>query len=188
MASPAVTVTTPISATSKHVLHAAPVALQPRARRPVPMPAGVAGMSLLEMLLVLALVAAIALMAAMAMNGGLEGLKLRSAGKSLAAELRYARTRAIATGVPQQFELNLRQHRWQGPDGRQGDLPAALTLSYTGAGQLQSRADTGVVRFFEDGASSGGRIDLSAGSAVWRVDVAWITGEVRSGPLRGPGQ
>ncbi len=152
------------------------------------MPAGVAGMSLLEMLLVLALVAAIALMAAMAMNGGLEGLKLRSAGKSLAAELRYARTRAIATGVPQQFELNLRQHRWQGPDGRQGDLPAALKLSYTGAGQLQSRADTGVVRFFEDGASSGGRIDLSAGSAVWRVDVAWITGEVRSGPLRGPGQ
>lgn len=147
--------------------------------------AAMAGMSLLEMLLVLALVAAIALLAAMAMNGGMDGIKLRSAGKSLAAELRYTRTRAIATGVPQQFELNLRQHRWQGPDGRHGELPAGLKVSYTGAGQLQTRRDTGVVRFFEDGASSGGRIDLAAGPAIWRIDVAWITGEVRAGPLSG---
>jgi len=147
--------------------------------------AAMAGMTLLEMMLVLALVAAIALMAAMAMNGGMDGIKLRSAGKSLAAELRYTRTRAIATGVPQQFELNLRQHRWQGPDGRHGELPAALKLAYTGAGQLQTRADTGVVRFFEDGASTGGRIDLAAGAAIWRIDVAWITGEVRAGPVRG---
>lgn len=142
------------------------------------------GMSLLEIMLVLALVAAIALMAAMAMNGGLDGVRLRSAGKTLAAELRYARTRAIASGVPQQFELDLRRHRWQGPDGHHGDLPGALELRYTGAGQLQSRADAGVVRFFEDGASSGGRIDLLARSATWRIDVGWITGEVRSGPLR----
>jgi len=165
-----------------------PVACGHRAHRVRSTRRRVAGMSLLEMLLVLALVAVIALMAAMAMNGGLAGLKLRSAGKSLAAELRYTRTRAIATGVPQQFELNLPQHRWQGPDGRQGQVPEGLKLAYTGAGQLQTRADTGVVRFFEDGASSGGRIDLIAGSSVWRIDVAWITGEVRSGPLRGAAQ
>ena len=143
-----------------------------------------AGMSLLEIMLVLALVAAIALMAAMAMNGGMDGVRLRSAGKTLAAELRFARTRAISSGVPQQFELDLRKHRWQGPNGRHGELPASLELRYTGAGQLQSRADTGVVRFFEDGASSGARIELQAQAAVWRIDVGWITGEVRSGPLR----
>lgn len=145
-------------------------------------------MSLLEMLLVLALVAAIALMAAMAMNGGLEGIKLRSAGKALAAELRYTRTRAIATGVPQQFELDVRNRRWQGPDGRHGELPAGLELHYTGARQVQTRQQTGAVRFFEDGASTGARIELAARTAVWRIDVGWITGEVRAGLLRGDGQ
>ncbi|MGH8053053.1 MAG: type II secretion system protein XpsH [Stenotrophomonas sp.] len=146
-----------------------------------------AGLSLLEMMLVLALIAAISLLAAAALNGGLEGMRLRSAGKSLAAELRHARTRAIATGVPQQFELDVRTHRWKGPEGRHGELPTALSLRYTGAQQLQRRSDVGVVRFFEDGASSGGRIELIAKRAVWRIDIGWITGEVRSGPLRGDG-
>ncbi len=40
--------------------------------------------------------------------------------------------------------------------------------------------------FFPDGASTGGRIDLQVKDARWRVDVGWITGEVRSGPLRTP--
>lgn len=144
----------------------------------------VSGMSLLEMLLVLALVAAIALMAAMAMSGGLEGMRLRSAGKTLAAELRFTRTRAIATGTVQQFHINPRTRRWKGSEGHEGQLPDTLSVRFTGARQLQVRDDEGVVRFFEDGASSGGRIELSAGSATWRIDVGWITGEVKAGPLR----
>lgn len=143
-----------------------------------------AGVSLLEMVLVLALVAAFGLLAAMAMNGGMDGLQLRSAGKTLAAELRHARTRAIATGVPQQVELDMGNRRWQGPEGRGGELPKALSLHYTGARQAQVHASTGVIRFFEDGASTGGRIELRAKAATWRIDVGWITGEVRSGLLR----
>lgn len=147
-------------------------------------PAGMRGMSLLEMVLVLALVAALAMMAAMAMSGGMDGMQLRSTGKTLAAELRYARTRAISTGVAQQLQINPGSRRWQGADGHHGELPQALVVTFTGAGQLQARKDEGVVRFFEDGASSGGRIELRAGKAVWRIDVAWITGEVKAGPLR----
>lgn len=146
---------------------------------------GMAGVSLLEMLLVLALIAAIAMVAAMAMSGGMDGMKLRSAGKEVAAELRYARTRAIATGQPQSFALDVRTRRWTGPNGRHGELPDALAVRYTGARQTQVRDDEGVVRFFEDGASTGGRIELSARAAVWRIDVGWITGEVRSGLLQG---
>lgn len=142
------------------------------------------GMSLLEMVLVLALVAALAIMAAMAMNGGMDGVRLRSAGKTLAAELRFARTRAISTGVAQQFHINPGSGRWQGADGHHGELPESINVQFTGAGQLQRRRDEGVVRFFEDGASSGGRIELRAGKAVWRIDVAWITGEVKAGPPR----
>lgn len=154
-------------------------------RHPAAHPRRSAGVSLLEMLLVLALIAAIALVAAMAMSGGMEGMKLRSAGKTVAAELRYARTRAIATGQPQEFSVDLRSRRWQGANGRNGELPEALSLHYTGAREVQTRSNVGVVRFFEDGASTGGRIELAAKSAVWRIDVGWITGEVRSGLLQG---
>jgi general secretion pathway protein H len=33
-------------------------------------------------------------------------------------------------------------------------------------------------RFFPDGASTGGHVRLRRGDAEWRVDVAWLTGEV----------
>lgn len=141
-------------------------------------------MSLLEMVLVLALVAAVTLMAAMATHGGMDGVRLRSAGKTLAAELRHARVRAITTGEPQQFELDVRSRRWRGAEGRHGELPGSVAVRYTGAREAQTREETGVVRFFEDGASTGGRIDLLAGAATWRIDIGWITGEVRSGPVR----
>ncbi|MFZ6697209.1 type II secretion system protein XpsH [Stenotrophomonas acidaminiphila] len=143
-----------------------------------------AGMSLLEVMLVLVLVAAMTLMAAMATRGGTEGMRLRSAGKTLAAELRHARVRAITTGEPQQFQLDVRSRRWHGVGGRHGELPASVAVRYTGAREVQMQQGTGVVRFFEDGASTGGRIDLLTGEAVWRIDIGWITGEVRSGPVR----
>lgn len=146
-------------------------------------PGAMAGMSLLEVMLVLVLVAAVATVATMATRGGMEGMRLRTAGKTLAAELRHARMRAIVTGVPQQFELDVGTRRWRGVEGRHGELPASLAVRYTGASQVQTRRDAGVVRFFEDGASTGGRIDLVARSAAWRIDIGWITGEVRSGPL-----
>ena len=38
--------------------------------------------------------------------------------------------------------------------------------------------------FFPDGASTGGRVQLQAPRSAWRIDVAWITGEVKAGPLR----
>ena len=142
-------------------------------------------MSLLEMVLVLALVAALAMMAAMAMSGGMDGMQLRSTGKTLAAELRYARTRAISTGVAQQLQINPGSRRWQGADGHHGELPQVLVVTFTGAGQLQARKDEGVVRFFEDGASSGGRLRLAANGGGWDVDVRWVTGEVRVHRIQG---
>jgi general secretion pathway protein H len=33
--------------------------------------------------------------------------------------------------------------------------------------------------FFPDGASTGGRVQLSARNAAMNVDVTWLTGEVR---------
>ena len=59
------------------------------------------GFSLLEMLLVLAIIAFAGLLAAAAMTGGLDGMRLRSASGEIAAQLRFTRAQAIATGQRQ---------------------------------------------------------------------------------------
>ena len=78
------------------------------------------GYSLLEMLLVVALIAMASLMAVAVFAGGTEGMKLRASAKEVAAQLRYTRTQAIASGQPRQFEIDPASHRWHAPYGRTG--------------------------------------------------------------------
>ena len=136
------------------------------------------GFTLLEVLVVLVIIALATTLAAMALGGGLEGMRLRSSSKEIAAQLRYARTQAIATGVPQRFAIDPRGHRWQGAGKRHGKIPPSLGVDFIGAREVQSRAGEGAILFFPDGASTGGRVRLSVKRAAWRIDVAWLTGEV----------
>ncbi len=137
------------------------------------------GFTLLEMLLVIALIAAIGLLAAFAFTGGIAGMQLRSNAKELAAQLRYTRTQAIATGQKQTFTVDPTAHTWSGANGRAGEIPKSLKLSFIGARQVQPSEGEGAIVFFNDGASTGGRIQLSAKRAGWNIDVAWLTGEVK---------
>lgn len=139
----------------------------------------VRGTSLLEMLLVIALIAGIGLLAAGALGGGLAGMQLRTSAKEVAAALRFTRTQAIATGKPQRFTLDPAAHRWTAPNGRKGEIPDSLGITFTGAREMQPRRGEGAIVFFADGASTGGRVQLSARRAAWNVDVAWLTGEVK---------
>lgn len=137
------------------------------------------GVSLVELVLVIMLVGLMSLLAASAMGGGFKGMQLRSSAKEIASQLRYTRTRAIATGETQRFAIDPRAHTWEGVEGRRGEIPDSLRISFTGARQVQPSEDVGAILFFSDGASTGGRVRLARESAVWDVDVRWLTGEVR---------
>jgi len=110
-----------------------------------------------------------------------DGLRLRSATRELVNELRHARARAIASGQVQRVEVNPAERTWAAGDGRRGQWPDALAVRFTGAREVQPHAGAGAIVFFADGASSGGRIELSRGDAVMQIDVAWLTGQVRAG-------
>lgn len=143
--------------------------------------ARVTGVSLLEMLLVVALIAIASTLAAMVLTGGMDGMRLRSASKEIAAELRFTRARAMASGQPQRFLIDPQAHRWQGVDGHQGEIPKSLSIHFTGARQAseqRGQGGQGGIVFYPDGASSGGRVQLQAGRGGWRIDVRWLTGEV----------
>jgi general secretion pathway protein H len=137
------------------------------------------GVSLLEMLLVVALIAAASVLAAAAFSGGVGGMQLRASAKEIAAQLRYTRTQAITTGTPQQFVIDPQAHTWQAPNGRSGEIPPNLGVIFIGARQLQPSRGEGAIRFFADGASTGGRIQVSLKGATWNIDVAWLTGQVK---------
>ena len=137
------------------------------------------GVSLLEMLLVIALLAAISVVAAGAMTGGFAGMRLRSEAKRITAQLRYTRTQAIATGQPQRFTIDPQAHTWTAPNNRHGDIPPKLGITFTGAREMQPRRGEGAIVFFPDGASTGGRVQLSMKQAAMNIDVTWLTGEVR---------
>ncbi|QNP41387.1 type II secretion system protein XpsH [Lysobacter solisilvae (ex Woo and Kim 2022)] len=137
------------------------------------------GVSLLEMLLVIALLAVISVVAAGVLTGGFAGMQLRSEAKRIVAQLRYSRTQAIATGQPQRFTIDPQRHTWTAPNNRSGEIPAQLRVSFTGAREVQPRQGEGAIVFFPDGASTGGRVQLSAKRAAMNIDVTWLTGEVR---------
>lgn len=136
------------------------------------------GLSLIEVLLVVGLLAlALALFSGM-LGKGLDGLRLRSASKELANELRYARSAAVHTGSAKVFALDVENARWQ-VDGRSGTLTGKPSLDVLTAAQEQVNAGEARFRFFPDGSSTGGSITLSKGGQQWRVNVLWLTGAIR---------
>lgn len=137
-----------------------------------------AGFTLVEMLVVLTLIAALTLLTVGAMNGGIDGIRMRSAAKQIASELRFARAQAITTGTVQRFTVVPDKRAWTGAKDHDGELPSSLDVTFIGVRQVQEKRGEGVILFFEDGASTGGRIQLKHDRAVWNVDVAWLTGEV----------
>jgi general secretion pathway protein H len=131
------------------------------------------------MVVVLMLIAAIVALGASVMMRRLPGQQLQSAAKELAAQLRYTRAQAIAKGEAQVFTLDPKTREWQAGDKRKGELPRSVEIVATGARNEQSREGVAAVRFFPEGAATGGRFLLKHGNAAWQVDVEWLTGEVR---------
>ncbi|HET8819305.1 MAG TPA: GspH/FimT family protein [Xanthomonadaceae bacterium] len=139
------------------------------------------GFTVLEVLLVVAILALAAAITAGALTGGFRGMELRATAKEMAANLRYTRARAISTGQPQRFVVDPEAHAWTAPNGRDGEIPAGLSIAFTGAREAEPDEGQGAIVFFPDGAATGGRITLALDDAAWQVDVAWLTGEVTVG-------
>jgi len=136
------------------------------------------GISLIELIVVVVLIAAATALAASVMGAGLPGQQLRNASRELAAQLRYTRAQAIVTGKSQTFSIDARTREWQAPNRRHGQLPREIKLVATGARIEQTRPDVVAIRFFPEGAATGGRIVVSRERAAWQIDVEWLTGEV----------
>ena len=136
------------------------------------------GFTLLETIIVLVLAGAIFALAAGLLSRKLPGQQLRIAAKEVAAQLRYTRAQALASGQSQVFSLDARTREWNAAGRHHGKLPGDVQIVATGARNEAGREGVAAVRFFPEGAATGGRFVLSHDDAAWQVDVQWLTGEV----------
>jgi general secretion pathway protein H len=140
------------------------------------------GFSLLELLVVLAIAAMLLALVLPSSARLYESMRSREALRDTLALLAAARSTALSTGVAQDVHLQPATRRlWI--SGHEQRLPAELSLVVHGAAELNS-GDTGVIRFYPDGGSSGGGIDIlrpdGSGTGI-RVD--WLLGRVTQQPI-----
>lgn len=136
------------------------------------------GFTLAELLLVMAIGAALVALAPPLIQRALPGVQLKGAAREVAAGLRFVRNAAVASGSEQRFRIDVEGRRfWVGSE--QKSLPESIELDlFTAQSELEGEG-IGGIRFFPDGASTGGSVTLSHGERGYKVKVDWLTGMVR---------
>lgn len=140
------------------------------------------GYTLVELLVVLAIMAAAAGVALPRLESALPQLRLRQTAREIVLALRAAQRQAIQAGRATEVEIDLGRRLLTEPGGpplpidprfglRLTSASLSAPLSAGGAG-----AETARIRFFPDGTSSGGRLELSYGARRYAVTVDWELG------------
>jgi general secretion pathway protein H len=146
-----------------------------------------AGFSLLEMLVGLAIIAVLLALSVPRFDRPAGAIEIRSFAITLASDLRATRAMAISRGqtVDVEFDIEARRYRVLNVRSIWQPVPPKLTLLFETARQV-TRLDGGpVIRFFADGTSTGGTVNLVAGDRRIGVRVEWLTGTAET--LEGTG-
>ncbi len=136
------------------------------------------GFTLLEIMVVLVLVA---LMAAVVGGGyarSIGGAQIRSAARDMLAGLRHTRAQAILGHRETVFTVDAGSKQWQADGKPPRQLPETMEVELLTAESELLSERKGNIRFFPDGASTGGQVVLRAGERAWILHVVWLTGEI----------
>lgn len=135
------------------------------------------GFSLLELLLVLVLLVAVYGLAVPMLGAGSIGLESKAAVRQLTAGLRKARSVAISGQREASLSIDVAARTFSVTDDpRVYALSQQIGLAVFTAESELANEQTGSIRFFPDGSSTGGRITVSAGEAKQYIDIDWLTG------------
>ena len=159
-------------------LDALPCRAPPRGASRPPAAARRRGFTLIEILAVVALIALAMTLISVSVGSGLSGARVRAASKDLVAALRYTRGQAVVKREQQTLSIDVEQRRYRAPGKSWVELPKDMTMKlFTARSELEEEG-VGRIRFFPDGSSTGGHVDLLHGEATWRIEVVWLTGDI----------
>jgi general secretion pathway protein H len=132
------------------------------------------GFTLLELLMVIALMAVALSVLGVGLGRGLDAARDRQVLREMVGALRQTRTQAVLSGSPLQLRFDLDHRSYQAPGQSRRQWPVNLAVQLTTAEELGQS-----VAFFPDGSSSGGHLLVERAGQRWRIDVAWLNGNVR---------
>lgn len=138
--------------------------------------AGVAGFTLLEMLLMLAAVTLVAVVALPVMTSPSDNARLQASARDFAAALRLARSTAIVRGTDVLLLIEVDKHRLAITGLPPRRYAQDLHLKATIAEPERIGATGAGFRFFSDGSATGGSVRLRLGARETVVCVDWLTG------------
>ncbi|MBX3689863.1 MAG: GspH/FimT family pseudopilin [Dokdonella sp.] len=136
------------------------------------------GFTLIELIAVILLLAIAMTIVSISFSRSLQSAKIRAASRDLVAALRYTRGQAIVKGKSQALVLDLEKNAYTAPGKPTRELPKGMMLRLTTAESEVTAANSGGIRFFPDGSSTGGHIAVLQGQREWRINVAWLTGDI----------
>ena len=137
------------------------------------------GFTLIELLVVLAILAGLLYVAVPRLSASRGAVALHAAAADLAAELRLVRSAAIAADDAKILIVDTKRNRF----GAEGDVPFHLVPPDVRMTVLTAESEllpdgTPAIRFFPDGSSTGGGVELAGPTATVVVAVDWLTGQV----------
>lgn len=136
-----------------------------------------AGFTLVELLVVMVIIALVLGLVATSLSRSISGAESRVAARKMAAALRYTRTQAILKKQQTVFVVDTEERSYQAPGREPVKLPEGMDVLLTTARSEFTSEHVGGIRFFPDGGSTGGHVELIVNGREYRVDVAWLTGE-----------
>jgi general secretion pathway protein H len=135
------------------------------------------GFTLVEMLVVLVIVSLMLALVGTSISRNVSSAEMRTAAKKVAASLRYTRTKAILSKSEQVFLVDTENRTFQAAEREAQKLPDGMNVELNTARSELTSESVGGIRFFPDGGSTGGNVRLDANGRIYRVNVAWLTGE-----------
>jgi len=133
-------------------------------------------------ILVMVMIGLLFTIAAVSVGRSVSGAELRNAHRAVTAGLRHTRGQAIIQRRQQVFLVDADANTWQAAGEAPVALPEGMAITLNTARSELTGENAGGIRFFPDGASTGGSVVLSAGEREWHIAVGWLTGEIGLDP------
>lgn len=140
------------------------------------------GFTLVELLVVLVIASLVLALVGTSISRSISGAELRTAARKMAASMRYTRTRAILDKQEQVFLVDTENRTYLAPKRAAVELPEGMEVLLTTARSELTAETVGGIRFYPDGGSTGGSVELDANGRIYRINVAWLTGEASVQP------
>jgi len=135
------------------------------------------GFTLVEIMVVMVIAALALALVGTSISRNISGAEMRTAARKVAASLRYTRTKAILNKTEQVFLVDTEALTYQAADRKPVELPKGMMVELNTARSELTSETVGGIRFYPDGGSTGGNVRLDANGRIYRVNVAWLTGE-----------